>query len=452
MSDVMASVAASEPAAQPLTGHLTAFRRHRLELLDACIDSPSDVVRLRIRTPAYLLKRAEDVKRVFLDAQHLYAKDRRNIGARANRIFGDGLMTSSGQRHRQMRERVQPAFRHDQMGPLGEVAVREVDAMVDRWGDGAEIDLAGEMERFALQSLTRSIFGVEEGPELTALQQGVVARRHSMTRGLLAIAPLPAFLPLAVSPQRRRSLRRLDETIARLITTREEEGPNGDLLSFVIDAEHGEAAATDPRRVRDQALTFTLAAYENVARALTWTLLALARQPEVAHRMTREVDVVLADRPPRAEDLEALRYTRMTLAESLRLWPPNALLNRVALSDDVLPTGTRVESGSKLILSPYVVHRDPAYYPDPLRFDPERFSEEQSRERPRFSYFPFGGGPRVCIGRGLAIQQCTLALARLSQRVQIDLAGEPASYICGCLPEGFGPRMRATAVAATHPA
>jgi cytochrome P450 len=163
--------------------------------------------------------------------------------------------------------------------------------------------------------------------------------------------------------------------------------------------------------------------------------------------MTREVDVVLADRPPRAEDLEALRYTRMTLAESLRLWPPNALLNRVALSDDVLPTGTRVESGSKLILSPYVVHRDPAYYPDPLRFDPERFSEEQSRERPRFSYFPFGGGPRVCIGRGLAIQQCTLALARLSQRVQIDLAGEPASYVCGCLPDGFGPRMRATAVA-----
>src|SRR4029079_8725710 len=110
MSDVMASVAASEPAAQPLTGHLTASRRHRLELLDACIDSPSDVVRLRIRTPAYLLKLAEGVKRAVLDAQHLHAQDQRNIGARANRIFGDGLMTSSGQRHRQMRERVQPAF------------------------------------------------------------------------------------------------------------------------------------------------------------------------------------------------------------------------------------------------------------------------------------------------------------------------------------------------------
>ena len=345
-----------------------------------------------------------------------------------------------------MRQRVQPAFRHDQMGSLGEVAVREVDAMVERWGDGAEIDLAGEMERFALGSLTRSIFGVEEGPELTALQEGVVARRHSMTRGLLALAPLPAFLPLAVTSNRRRALKRLDETIAGLIARREEAGPNGDLLSFVMDAEHGEVTASDPKRIRDQALTFALAAYENVSRALTWTLLALARHHHVADRMTREVALALGNRPPSSDDLEALRYTRMTLAESLRLWPPNALLNRVALRDDVLPTGTRLESGSKLLISPYVVHREAAYYPDPLRFDPEQFGEEASRERPRFAYFPFGGGPRVCIGRGLAIQQCTLALARLTQLVRIDLAGEPASYVCGCLPEGFGPRMRATAL------
>ena len=134
----------------------------------------------------------------------------------------------------------------------------------------------------------------------------------------------------------------------------------------------------------------------------------------------------------------------MVLAESLRLWPPNALLSRVAQRDDVLPTGRRVRAGSKLLLSPYVVHRDPRYYPDPERFDPERFAREGRRGRPRYAYFPFGGGRRVCIGRTLAIQQCTLALARLAQRVQLQVADEPGAYVCGCLPGGFGPSMRVT--------
>jgi cytochrome P450 len=447
MAEVMASAdLAREPVGQPLVGHLVGFRRDRLDLLDACIDAPGDVVKLRIRSPAYLLKRAEDVKHVFLDAEALYAKDRRNIGARATRIFGDGLMTSTGERHRRMRQQVQPAFRHSEIGHLGEVAVQQVDAMVEGWGEGMEIDLAGEMEEFALHSLTRSIFGVDSGPELAALESGVVARRHSMTRGLSALAPLPAFLPLAVSSARRRSLKRLDKTIARLIATKEKNRPNGDLLSFFLHAEHGEVTVRDSKRIRDQALTFALAAYENVSRALTWTLLALARHRDVADRVTREVGAVLGDRRPSSGDVEGLHYTRMVLAESLRLWPPNALLNRVALREDVLPTGTRVERGAKLLLSPYVVHRDPTYYPDPLRFDPERFGEQTNRMRPSFAYFPFGAGPRVCIGRGLAIQHCSLALARLSQRVRIDLAGEPTPYVCGCLPPSFGPRMHVTVV------
>jgi len=436
---------AREPAGQPIVGHLIAFRRERLELLDACIEAPGDVVKLRIRTPAYVLKRAEDIKHVLLDAQADYAKDERNIGPRATRIFGDGLMTSSGEKHRKMRRRVQPAFRHRQMVPLVEAAVRGVDAMVDRWGENTEVDLADEMARFALQSLTRSIFGVDSGPELSALEDGVAARRHSMTRGLGAVAPLPAFLPLALRPRRRRALRRLDEAIEQLIAEREQRSsPDGDLLSFVMHAEDGEMPAPDPKQIHDQTLTFVLAAYENVARALTWTVLALARHPDVAGRLRGEVERVLGGRSPMADDLAELRYTQMTLAESLRLWPPNALLSRIARRDDGLPTGTRVKAGSKLLLSPYVVHRDPSYYPDPERFDPERFGEETSRGRPRYAYFPFGGGPRVCIGRTLAMQQCTLALARLAQRVRIELSGEPARYVCGCLPPGFGPRMRAT--------
>jgi cytochrome P450 len=436
------------PARHAVVGHLISFRRERLELLDACIEAPGDVVELRIRTPAYLLKRAEDVKHVLMDAHSGYVKDQRNIGPRATRIFGEGLMTSSGERHREMRRRVQPVFRQRQMAPLGEVVVRGVDAMVDGWGGDAEIDLADEMARFALQSLTGSIFGVEPGPERSALEAGVAARRHSMTQGLSAIAPLPARLPLALRPGRRRAIRRLDRAIERLIEERRQQAaPSGDLLSLVMHAHDGDVADFDPRQVHDQALTFALAAYENIARALTWTLLALARHRDVADRVRGEVERVLGGRSPEAGDCGRLRYTQMALAESLRLWPPNALLSRIARRNDVLPTGTHVKAGSKLLLSPYVVHRDPSYYPDPERFDPERFDEKARRGRPRYAYFPFGGGPRVCIGRTLATQQCTLVLARMAQRVRLELSGEPAGYVCGCLPQGFGPRMGVTALA-----
>jgi cytochrome P450 len=434
-----------EVAGQPLIGHLVAFRRHRLDLLDACITAPDDVIELRIRTPAYLLKRAEDIRHVLVDGQGVYAKDQRNIGSRATRIFGDGLMTSNGDRHRRMRRQVQPVFRRRSMAPLSDVAVRGVDAMVDRWPRDGEINLADEMARFALQTLTGSIFGVEEGPEFAALQDGVAARRHSMTRALSALTPLPAFLPMALRPRRRRAIRQLEEAIDQLIAaTREEAIPRSDLLSLVMHTHDPQLFPPDPGYVYDQTLTFALAAYENVARALTWTLLALARHPPIEARLRTEVDCVLGGRAPEEADRHELRYTEMVLAEALRLWPPNALLSRVAQRDDVLPTGSRVRAGSKLLLSPYVVHRDPTYYPDPERFDPERFSEEGRRGRPRYAYFPFGGGPRVCVGRMLAVQQCTLALARIHQLVRLELAGEPARYVCGCLPAGFGPSMRVT--------
>jgi cytochrome P450 len=441
----LATPVGRDVAGQPLVGHLIAFRRHRLELLDACIAAPNDVVELRIRTPAYLLKRAEDVRHVLMDDRAIYAKDSRNIGARATRIFGDGLMTSTNDRHRRMRRQVQPVFRRHAIAALGDVAVRGVDAMVDRWRGDAEIDLADEMAAFALRTLTGSIFGVESGPQFAALVNGVAARRHSMTRGLSALTPLPAFLPMALRPRRRRAIRRLDEAIERLIAARKEQAvPPRDLLSMVTDARDPDLSASDAAHVHDQTLTFALAAYENVARALTWTLLALARHPDLDARLRAEVDRVVGDRAPEDGDCVDLRYTQMVLAESLRLWPPNALLSRVAHRDDVLPTGKRVRVGSKLLLSPYVVHRDPRYYSDPERFDPERFGQEARRGRPRYAYFPFGGGNRVCIGRTLALQQCTLALARLAQRVHLEVASEPIAYVCGCLPGGFGPSTRVT--------
>jgi cytochrome P450 len=431
-----------ELAGHPLVGHLLAFRRDRVGLLDSCVAAPGDVIELRIARRTYVLKRAEDVRHVLVTAQPAYAKHRRNIGPRARRILGDGLLTSNGEAHRRMRRRVQPGFRRGSVAPLNEVIVRGVDAMLDCWMHAVEVDLADEMTALALQNLTASIFGVESGSELAVLEHGVIARRRSINRAFASLLTLPAFLPIARWPRERRAIRRLDETLDQLIRQqRNEAASSPDLLSTVKDR-HGGFSASERRRVKGEALTFALAGYENVARALTWTLLSVVRRPDVEAKLRAEVHRVLGDRKPTADDCTKLRYTEMTVAESMRLWPPTAAIVRVAKHDDVLPTGTRIRAGSKVFLSPYVVQRDPAYFPDPERFEPERFREEGDGGRPRYAYFPFGGGRRVCIGQPLATLQLVLVLARTAQRVHLELSGSPPPYTDASLPPGYGPRMR----------
>jgi cytochrome P450 len=252
-------------------------------------------------------------------------------------------------------------------------------------------------------------------------------------------------LPIALRPSERQAIRRLDETLAELIDERRRGEAGDDLISMMIER-HG--SGSDARRIRDEALNLGLGAHGNVARALTYTLVAIARHPDVEERVRAEVDGVVGDREPAGADGDELRWMGMVLAESMRLWPPNALMFRVARQDDVLPSGARIRAGWKILLSPYVVQRDPAYFPDPLRFDPERFGEEGRRGRPKYAYFPFGGGPRVCIGQTLSSTLCTLALARMTQRVRLELAGAAPRYACGCLEPGYGPRMRVQAHAA----
>jgi cytochrome P450 len=430
------------PSAQPFVGHLQAFRKDRLGLLDACREAPGDVVELRIGRPTYVLKRPEDIRHVFVTRRESYAKSRRNVGSRAKRIFGDGLMTSADVPHRPMRRRVQPVFRERSLAGLGDVIVRSVDAMVDRWGDRGEIDLAGEMTALSLRMTVAATLGVESGSELATLEQGLAARREAMSRTFDALLEPPGFLPVALSARRRRAIGDLDRLLDLVIHEhRGHTGADDDLLSMVMARHNGSSGAPDLERVRGETLTLVLAAYENVARALTWTLLALARHSDIQAELRDEVQRLLGDSTPTGACRE-LRYTDMVVAESMRLWPPTPLVFRIAREDDVLPTGARIPAGSKLLISPYIVQRDPENFPDPERFDPRRFEREERRERPQFAYFPFGGGPRVCIGRTLATLECRLVLARLAQRVRLELAGGAPAYVCGCLPPGFGPTMR----------
>jgi cytochrome P450 len=433
---------ASKPSGQPIVGHLRAYRKDRLRLLDACLRAPEDVVELRIGRRTLVPKRPEDLKHVFVIRRDAYSKSRRNVGARAKRILGDGLFTSANAPHQSMRRQVQPVFRERSIARLGEMTVRCVDAMVDRWRGAEEIDLADEMTALSLRTMVAATFGVESGAELGAFAQGLAARREAMSRTFNSLVDVPGFLPLTLSPRRRLAISDLDRRLDLMVRRQREGAEAGDtLLAMVAAAYGGGNGACDPRRVRGEALSLVLAGYENVARALTWTLLALARHGDVQAELREEVKRVLGDSTPTGA-CRGLRYTDMVVSESMRLWPPNPMVFRIALEDDVLPTGTRIPAGSKLLISPYIVQRDPRNFPDPERFDPRRFDRDQRLGRPQFAYFPFGGGPRVCIGRTLATLQCRLVVARLAQRVRLELAGAAPDYVCGCLPPGFGPTMR----------
>jgi cytochrome P450 len=431
------------PGGYPVIGHLLAFRKDKLGLLEACGAASGDVIELRIGRRTYLLRQPADVRYVYVTRHAVYAKGPRLISLRGKRISGDGVLTSVDEVHRDKRRRVQPVFRADSIAGVAHHIVREVDRTLDRWRDGIEIDLADEMSRLARATLLGCIFGVDAGRE--QLEVGVLARRRSLERARDSLVPIPAFVPIALRPRRRRVLRRLDRGLDRLIRSRSDQLTTGDdLLSMLLAVYEGGQSPTDYRRVYDEVLTLALTGYENVARVLTWTFLALARHREADEKLKAEVNRVIGRRTPGPDDWRNLRYTEMTVAESMRLWPPNPLFLRVARRDDVLPSGARIPAGSKLFLSPYVIQRDPEYFPDPLRFQPERFSEEGKRSRPRYAYFPFGGGPRVCIGQALAMLECTMALVRTAQRFRLDLIpGESAvPYTDAGLRSGRGPRMR----------
>jgi cytochrome P450 len=432
-----------------VVGHLLAFRRDKLGLLGLCAAVPADVIELRVGRRTYLLRRPEDVRHVFVTRRTVYTKGARLTSARGKLISGDGVLTGTDDHHRRLRRRLQPIFRPDSVSDLSDHVVRAVDRTLDRWRDGIEIDVAREMSRVARLALFGCIFG-PAGEEFAQVEDGVMARRRAMERARDSVIPIPHLVPIALRPRRRRALRRLDEILAQQIRLRQNHRfPVRDLLSMLLDAYEGGGAQSDYRHVYDEALTLVLTGYENVTRVLIWTFLALARRPDVQAKLTVEIDRVLGDRAPTGDDWLQLRYAEMIVAESMRLWPPNPLFLRVARRDDVLPSGARIPAGSRVFLSPYVTQRDPAYFPDPHRFDPERFSSEARRQRPRYAYFPFGGGPRVCIGQWLAVLECTVALARTAQRFRLEnIAGDPAaSYTDRSLRSGDGPRLRVRSAA-----
>jgi cytochrome P450 len=404
------------PRRYPLQNWL-ALQRNPLRFLEG-VARHGDVARFRLGPVfVYLVNDPDLIRSVLVTRADAYHKGR--ALERARRLLGQGLLTSEGALHLRQRRLMQPAFHRERIAGYGETMVRYAGRAAERWKAGETIDVHKEMVALTLAIVGTTLFDADVEEEADEIGKALTEALELFQR--LLMVPYGEFLeklPIPSTLRFRSARRRLDATIARLIAERRRNPRDRkDLLTLLLLAQdtEGDGGGMTDTQLRDEAMTIFLAGHETTANAMAWTWHLLSQNPEAEGRLHEELDRVLEGRAPGVADLPRLRYTEMVLSESMRLFPPAWILGRRAIVDHELG-GYRIPAGSIVLLSQWITHRDARYFPDPLRFDPQRFTAEAQAARPRFSYFPFGGGPRVCIGEGFAWMEGVLVLATIARR------------------------------------
>ncbi|HEY0097642.1 MAG TPA: cytochrome P450 [Pyrinomonadaceae bacterium] len=403
---------------------LLAFRRDPLKFLTRLAREHGDIVPFRMGPQRVLLLNHPDLVRDALVTRADHFHKGRAL-QRAKRLLGEGLLTSEGEHHRRQRRLAQPAFHRKRVDSYGAVmvdyAARDSDA---RWHDGATLDLSHEMMRLTLAIVGKTLFDADVESDTDEIGSALTELLELFQMLLLPYSEYLERLPLPANRRFTRARDKLDAVIYRIIDERRAGGADrGDLLSMLLLAqdEEGAGGGMTDRQLRDEALTIFLAGHETTANALAWTWYLLSQNPEVEERLHAELDAVLdGGRLPTVEDLPQLRYTEMVLAESMRLYPPAWVVGRLAVKEYAIDDYLAAE-GTLVLISQYVLHRDPRFFPDPLRFDPERWTTEAKEARPPYAYFPFGGGARRCIGEGFAWMEGTLIIATIARRWRMRL-------------------------------
>ncbi|MDC0743552.1 cytochrome P450 [Polyangium mundeleinium] len=435
-----------------LLGHVAEMREDRLTLLRRAARELDDIGRLRfLHRHVLLLNTPALVHEVLVEKAKSFDKP---LATRVSLtpLVGDGLLSSkTDTRWRRRRRIVAPLFSHAESARFGEVMVHSAVQVASRWNEGAVIPVMREATRIAMAVITACLFSTEDleladtiSKPLTgalewtghygtspAMMGQLVA--HNLLRGLSrrldgsAAARLeklgawleqPFLVPGARTSAMRADLARIEERLLPLVTARRAAGgTKSDLLELLLRACEQEGHLSD-RELRDEVVTFFVAGNETTASGITWALSLLDRNPAVLSALEREVDA-LGGRRPTVEDLPRLALCAQAFKEALRLYPPIYLFARESVEDVVIGR-YHVPAGTSVYIAPYMIHRDPALYPDPERFDPARFTPEAEAARPRLAWMPFGAGPRVCVGAAFAHLEGTLVLATLLQRFRFE--------------------------------
>ena len=377
----------------------------------------------------FLVSDPAGIKRVLQDNADNYGRETRSVEV-LRETLGNGLLTTTGPSWWRNRRLAQPSFHKQRLASFAAVMAEASAGCAERLAragaNGVYFDLVPEMSRLTLQILGRSLFERELTDEADAVGGALRVVLHHTIDKLASLVPLPDIVPTPRNLRFRAALRALDKVVLSLIDERRRAGADrGDLLSMLLaarDEDTGEGLSD--RQLRDEVMTLLLAGHETTAMALSWTFYLLSLHPGARRKLEEEAAALPG--APGVEDFPRLRYTRMVLDEALRLYPPAWVITRSATSPDEIG-GFTIPAGSRVLVSPYVTQHDPRLWEDPEGFDPERFAPDAQEGRPRYAYFPFGGGPHLCIGAGFATMEATIALAAIARRVRLDL--EPARAV-----------------------
>jgi cytochrome P450 len=401
---------------------LIEIARNPLAMMVAMIRDHGDIAHYRIGPQhLFLFNHPDLIRDVLVTHQKNFHKSRGL--ERAKRLLGNGLLTSEDEFHLRQRRLAQPAFHRQRIAVYAATMTNYAERTRSGWTDGATVDIHTEMMRLTLGIVAKTLFDADVDSEAGEIGKAMTIAFESFNYAMLPFTEYLEKLPIPAVRRFNAARDRLDRTIYRMIGERRAGGEDrGDLLSMLLLAQdtEGDGTGMSDEQLRDEALTIFLAGHETTANALTWTWYLLSQHPDVEARLHAELDATLDGRLPAYEDLPQLPYTRRVLAESMRLYPPAWAIGRRAIESFEV-RGFNVPAGSVILMSQYIMHRDPRFFPDPERFDPERWTSEAQTERPRFSYFPFGGGARVCIGEQFAWMEGILLLAALAQKWRMHL-------------------------------
>jgi cytochrome P450 len=406
---------------------LTIGRRSFREPLTFLLDMArryGDIVHMHIGpVHTYLISHPNLIREVLVTKGKSFRKWERQKRV-FRKIDGDGLINSEGDFWLRQRRLIQKAFHHGRLARYAEMMVERTRRRLDGWAPGAALNLDQEMSQLALEITGQTLFGVDLRDQAGWLSETAEALRETFVREFLAIVPLPDWLPLPSKRRMRRAIRDLDTFITGIIRERRASGADkGDLLSMLLLAvdDQGDGTGMTDRQARDEAVTLFNAGHDSTSAALAWTGYFIARYPGVQERLREEVEAALGGRAATLEDLPRLTFAGTVVKESLRIYPPTpVLINRQAITE-VEVGGYRLPRGGLVILSPYVTQRDPRWFPEPERFDPDRFGPGRVELVPAYAFFPFGAGPHVCVGNAFALMEITLVVATLVQRFQVEL-------------------------------
>ena len=410
------------PKGVPVIGNSGQYARDPFEFITACAEAYGDVVHFELGPiDTYMITNPADIERVLVTDDAKYTKPKFQDDAIGD-LLGEGLLLSEGDTWRKQRELAQPAFLMSRLSGLSDQMVDYTVGMLDDWTGGEVVNVHLEMARLTVKIIVEAMFGSTIDDErVRTVQENLEPLGSRFEPNPFRFA-IPDWAPTKENREYKRALSTIEEVVWDLIDEREgtQDGDGEepmDLLSILLRA-RAEGRQTD-ENLRDEMVTMLLAGHDTTALTLTYTWYLLSQHPEVEARVHEELDSLLGGDRPTFADVRQMEYTEAVLNEAMRLYPPVYTIFREP-QVDVRLGGYRIPEGSAVMLSQWAVHRSPRYWDDPLEFDPDRWLDERADDRPRFAYFPFGGGPRFCIGKQLSLLEARLILGTVCQEYRLE--------------------------------